>query len=217
MRGVLATGMAIGLLILTGACGSRPATSAAGPAPASAAEPTPANAAEPTPANAADNPRDAGYACSLLTREQIVSVTGGPARDATHLTATVANGEAITTCSIESVAPCPQNLPTNSPYCPGAYLLQWTVDAYDNSSAALAGFAISKLQGSTPVTDIGADQAVEDQQPRSLSALKGNVLIQVEYIAPGGVSGNPGVLPTAPPIQGPGLHKLARMILSKVG
>ena len=199
MRGVLVTGMAVGLLALSAACGGSTATGTGGSGSG----------------GAAGNPKDAGYACGLLTKEQIASVTGGPPKDGTHVTATLAKGEAVTSCTVDSVAPCPQNLPQGSPYCKDAYRIDWLVDVYDDGAAAKTGFAKLEPQSGTPVTDIGADQADQDHSPRSLAALKGKVVIQLDYLAPGNMSGNPAVLPTASPAQGDGLHKLARMLLAK--
>jgi hypothetical protein len=197
MRGVFV----IALLTLSTACGSGTATGGGGS----------------SSGGAGGNPRDAGYACSLLTKDQIASVTGGPPKAGVHDTATVAKGQSVTSCTVDSVAACPQNLPQGSPYCKDAYRIDWQVDVYDDGAAAKAGFVQLDPQSGTPVTDVGADQAAQDHSPLSLAAIKGKVVLQLDYRASGGLSGNPAVLPTAPPAQGPGLHQLARMILAKAG
>jgi hypothetical protein len=206
MRVPLAAGIAIGLLALCAACGGTAPTGGGG-----------SSSSGSSAGGGAGNPKDDGYACGLLTKDQISSVTGGPPKDFTHVTATVSQGVATTSCTADSVAPCPQNLSRDSPYCKGAYRIDWQVGVYDSGAAAKAGFASLAPQAGTPVTDVRADQAAQDNSPRSMTALKGKVVIQVDYLAPGNMSGNPATLPTASPEQGTGLHKLARMILAGAG
>lgn len=151
--------------------------------------------AQPTLSQAAkSDPTDAGFACSLLTKAEIEAATGSPPREGTHVSATVGQGEAVTSCTVLSVEDCPQNLPRDNPYCDKAYRLGWTVDVYPNAAAATAAFA--KDQAANPprtITVAGADSAVFYDTNGSLQFQKHAALVRLNYNGPGALSGNASI------------------------
>jgi len=180
---------AVGILVVMSsfaACGGGSSKPAATPVQSVAG-----NSASPTAGQtAASDPTKDGYACSLLTKAEVQSAGGSPAKDPTHTSATVGGGQSVTDCVVTSVADCPQNLPQDAPFCDKAYRAEWTVDVFSTAAAAKAQFDKDRQQQTTPITVTGADPGAVYFVGGSAEAEKGAALVTMGYSPPSTLSGN---------------------------
>ena len=181
---------ALGILVVTAsfaACGGGSSKPAATPVQSVAGSSVSATAAQ----KAGSDPTKDGYACSLLTKAEVQSAGGSPAKDPTHTSATVGGGQSVTDCVVTSVADCPQNLPQDAPFCDKAYRAEWTVDVFSTAAAAKAQFDQNRQGGpTTPISVTGADAGAGYFVGGAAVAIKGATLVTMGYDPPGSLSGN---------------------------
>ena len=163
------------------------------------------------------DPKNDAYACVLLDKADIEAAGGSPAQPATHPKATVLQGEALTSCTVKSVADCPQNLTKDAPYCDKAYQVQWSVDVYPSANAAQLTFGNDKRGGpTTAVTIAGADEAVYYSTSGAVEVRKGAGLMRLLYNGPGSLSGNAAVALRVVPEQEAAAETMAGAITKKL-
>ena len=140
------------------------------------------------------DPKNDAYACVLLPASAIEAAAESPAQPGTHPHATVLQGEALTSCTVKSVAECPQNLPQSAPYCDKAYQVQWSVDIYPSVNAAQLTFGNDKRAGSVAAVSIAnADEAAYYTSNGAVEVRKGAALVRLTFNGPGSLSGNTAV------------------------
>jgi hypothetical protein len=208
-------GAAVAIMLLTAACGSS-STSSGGQS--SGGSSSSSGTGSPTSSGSARNPRDpsGSYACGLLTSAQIAAAAGGPSKPPQSQPPTVGPSDVANSCTIDSQAACPQNLPQSNPYCPSAYHIELDTDTWNTAAAAMAAYTMSAggRANATTVSDVGADAAFLDPSGSVGVAVKGTTLVTVAFQPPGGLSGNPAVPATFPPSALPALHMLVQDAVS---
>ena len=163
------------------------------------------------------DPKNDAFACALLSAADIGSAAGSAAQTGSHPGATVLQGEALTSCTVKSVADCPQNLTKESPYCDKAYQVQWSVDVYPTENAAKLTFVNDQRGGDHAAVEIaGADEATYYSGSGAVEARKGAGLLRITFQGPGSLSGNTGVAARVMPQDEQPAEKLAAIIVGKL-